>query len=99
MVDKLPALTGAPEWWDVVITWYNKSKTICPWRLEKSFLRISVILWVLASYGPANVEMDENTNIEARPKNLPLAKTNPDKKEQIQRLRPHPSCWKTPLSD
>jgi ferrous iron transport protein B len=41
----------APRWLDVLITMYNKSKTFV-FEAGKVILAISVILWVLASYGP-----------------------------------------------
>jgi ferrous iron transport protein B len=47
----------APRWWDVVLTMYNKSKTFVL-EAGKVILAISVILWVLASYGPP-AKMDE----------------------------------------
>lgn len=40
-----------PRWKDVVITMYNKSKTFVT-EAGKVILAISIILWVLASYGP-----------------------------------------------
>lgn len=46
-----------PRWWDVVLTMYNKSKTFVL-EAGKVILAISVILWVLASYGPP-AKMDE----------------------------------------
>lgn len=42
----------APRWLDVLMTMYNKSKTFV-FEAGKVILAISVILWVLASYGPA----------------------------------------------
>ncbi|UZD23247.1 ferrous iron transport protein B [Algoriphagus halophytocola] len=41
----------APRWLDVLLTMYNKSKTFVL-EAGKVILAISVILWVLASYGP-----------------------------------------------
>ncbi|MEB2777126.1 ferrous iron transport protein B [Algoriphagus sp. D3-2-R+10] len=41
----------APRWLDVIITMYSKSKTFV-FEAGKVILAISVILWVLASYGP-----------------------------------------------
>ncbi len=41
----------APRWLDVLMTMYNKSKTFV-FEAGKVILAISVILWVLASYGP-----------------------------------------------
>ena len=41
----------APRWLDVLLTMYNKSKTFV-FEAGKVILAISVILWVLASYGP-----------------------------------------------
>ena len=40
-----------PRWKDVVFTMYNKSKTFVM-EAGKVILAISVVLWVLASYGP-----------------------------------------------
>ncbi|WP_192349455.1 ferrous iron transport protein B [Algoriphagus sp. Y33] len=41
----------APRWLDVLLTMYNKSKTFV-FEAGKVILAISVVLWVLASYGP-----------------------------------------------
>ncbi|MEB2780636.1 ferrous iron transport protein B [Algoriphagus sp. C2-6-M1] len=41
----------APRWLDVLLTMYNKSRTFVL-EAGKVILAISVILWVLASYGP-----------------------------------------------
>lgn len=41
----------APRWLDVLLTMYNKSKTFVL-EAGKVILAISIILWVLASYGP-----------------------------------------------
>jgi ferrous iron transport protein B len=41
----------APRWLDVLMTMFNKSKTFV-FEAGKVILAISVILWVLASYGP-----------------------------------------------
>lgn len=41
----------APRWFDVLLTMYTKSKTFVL-EAGKVILAISVILWVLASYGP-----------------------------------------------
>jgi len=69
----------APRWWDVVLTMYNKSKTFVM-EAGKVILAISVILWVLASYGPPS-RMDEiRSSGEAK---LATA-TNPEQEEQIQ---------------
>ncbi|WP_026954256.1 ferrous iron transport protein B [Algoriphagus vanfongensis] len=46
-----------PRWKDVVITMYNKSKTFVM-EAGKVILAISVILWVLGSYGPPS-KMEE----------------------------------------
>jgi len=68
----------APRWWDVVLTMYNKSKTFVL-EAGKVILAISVILWVLASYGPP-AKMDEvRATGEAK---LALAAT-PEAEEQI----------------
>jgi len=69
----------APRWWDVVLTMYNKSKTFVM-EAGKVILAISVILWVLASYGPPS-RMDE-IRISGEAK-LATA-TNPEQEEQIQ---------------
>ncbi len=69
----------APRWWDVILTMYNKSKTFVM-EAGKVILAISVILWVLASYGPPS-RMDEiRISSEAK---LAIA-TNPEQEEQIQ---------------
>jgi ferrous iron transport protein B len=47
----------APRWLDVLLTMYSKSKTFVL-EAGKIILAISVVLWVLASYGPSN-RMDE----------------------------------------
>jgi ferrous iron transport protein B len=68
----------APRWWDVILTMYNKSKTFVL-EAGKVILAISVILWVLASYGPP-AKMDEvRAAGEAK---LALAAT-PEAEEQI----------------
>ncbi|MEP0711603.1 MAG: ferrous iron transporter B, partial [Algoriphagus sp.] len=41
----------APRWLDVLMTMFNKSKTFV-FEAGKVILAISIILWVLASYGP-----------------------------------------------
>lgn len=46
-----------PRWKDVVLTMYNKSKTFVT-EAGKVILAISVVLWVLATYGPPS-KMDE----------------------------------------
>lgn len=69
----------APRWWDVILTMYNKSKTFVM-EAGKVILAISVILWVLASYGPPS-RMDE-IRISGEAK-LAIA-TNPEQEEQIQ---------------
>jgi ferrous iron transport protein B len=69
----------APRWLDVVLTMYNKSKTFVM-EAGKVILAISVILWVLASYGPPT-RMDE-IRISGEAK-LATA-TNPEQEEQIQ---------------
>lgn len=68
----------APRWWDVVITMYNKSKTFVL-EAGKVILAISVILWVLASYGPPS-RMDE---IRTRGEEKFESATNPEQEEQI----------------
>lgn len=65
----------APRWLDVLLTMYNKSKTFV-FEAGKVILAISVILWVLASYGPPE-RMDairaqsEARLAEASPKEIP----------------------------
>jgi ferrous iron transport protein B len=68
----------APRWWDVVITMYNKSKTFVL-EAGKVILAISVILWVLASYGPPS-RMDE---IRTTGEEKFAVATNPEQEEQI----------------
>ncbi|MBN7815922.1 ferrous iron transport protein B [Algoriphagus pacificus] len=46
-----------PRWKDVLLTMYNKSRTFVM-EAGKVILAISVVLWVLASYGPPS-RMDE----------------------------------------
>jgi ferrous iron transport protein B len=69
----------APRWWDVVLTMYNKSKTFVM-EAGKVILAISVILWVLASYGPPTRMNEIRISGEAK---LATA-TNPEQEEQIQ---------------
>ncbi|WP_215226560.1 ferrous iron transport protein B [Echinicola shivajiensis] len=52
-----------PRWKDVLITMYSKSKTFV-FAAGKVILTISVILWVLASYGPSSVKEEVIANIE-----------------------------------
>ncbi|MEB2785834.1 ferrous iron transport protein B [Algoriphagus persicinus] len=66
----------APRWLDVLLTMYNKSKTFVL-EAGKVILAISVILWVLASYGPPE-KMDairaesEVKLAQASPEEVPL---------------------------
>jgi ferrous iron transport protein B len=69
----------APRWWDVVLTMYNKSKTFVM-EAGKVILAISVILWVLASYGPPS-RMDE---IRISGETKLATATSPEQEEQIQ---------------
>lgn len=52
-----------PRWKDVLITMYSKSKTFV-FAAGKVILTISVILWVLASYGPSSIREEAIANIE-----------------------------------
>ncbi|WP_075350746.1 ferrous iron transport protein B [Algoriphagus marinus] len=69
----------APRWWDVILTMYNKSRTFVM-EAGKVILAISVILWVLASYGPPS-RMDEIRSTGEQ--KLALA-TSSEMEEQIQ---------------
>ena len=69
----------APRWWDVIITMYNKSRTFVL-EAGKVILAISVILWVLASYGPPS-RMDE-IRISSE-QQLAMA-TSPEEEEEIR---------------
>lgn len=69
----------APRWWDVILTMYNKSRTFVM-EAGKVILAISVILWVLASYGPPS-RMDEIRSTGEQ--KLALA-TSTQMEEQIQ---------------
>src|SRR5690606_1665994 len=66
----------APRWLDVLLTMYNKSKTFVL-EAGKVILAISIILWVLASYGPPE-RMDairaesELKLAEASPEEIPV---------------------------
>lgn len=52
-----------PKWKDVIITMYSKSKTFVL-AAGKIILAMSVILWVLASYGPPSRMEAAITNLE-----------------------------------
>jgi len=53
-----------PRWKDVLITMYGKSKTFV-FEAGKVILTISIVLWVLASYGPSGVREEAISAIEA----------------------------------
>ncbi|GAB3656168.1 ferrous iron transport protein B [Echinicola sediminis] len=53
-----------PRWKDVLITMYSKSKTFVL-EAGKVILAISIVLWVLASYGPSGVREEAIAAIEA----------------------------------
>ncbi|WP_296699753.1 ferrous iron transport protein B [Algoriphagus sp.] len=67
-----------PRWKDVVLTMYNKSKTFVM-EAGKVILAISVVLWVLASYGPPS-RMDEIRQAGEEK----LARATEDQYESIQ---------------
>ncbi|WP_200974982.1 ferrous iron transport protein B [Echinicola sp. 20G] len=52
-----------PRWKDVLITMYSKSKTFV-FAAGKVILTISIILWVLASYGPSSVREETIAKVE-----------------------------------
>ncbi|MDR7129598.1 ferrous iron transport protein B [Algoriphagus sp. 4150] len=66
----------APRWLDVLMTMFNKSKTFV-FEAGKVILAISVVLWVLASYGPPD-RMDairaesEERLAQASPDDIPV---------------------------
>lgn len=68
----------APRWLDVLMTMYNKSKTFV-FEAGKVILAISVILWVLASYGPP--ERMDNIRAESEVK---LAQATPEEIPEIE---------------
>ncbi|MBD8488656.1 ferrous iron transport protein B [Echinicola sp. CAU 1574] len=57
-----------PRWKDVLITMYSKSKTFV-FAAGKVILTISVILWVLASYGPSSVREESIAKVEVPAEN------------------------------
>lgn len=62
-----------PKWKNVWVTIYSKSKTFV-FEAGKVILAISVILWVLASYGPGdNFNQAENIVTELNPELDPLS--------------------------
>lgn len=67
-----------PRWKDVVFTMYNKSKTFVM-EAGKVILAISVVLWVLATYGPPTRMNEIRQNGEER-----LAQAPEDQHESIQ---------------
>ncbi|MFC5623146.1 ferrous iron transport protein B [Algoriphagus winogradskyi] len=68
----------APRWLDVLMTMYNKSKTFV-FEAGKVILAISVILWVLASYGPP--ERMDSIRAESEVK---LAQATPEEIPEIE---------------
>lgn len=68
----------APRWLDVLLTMYNKSKTFVL-EAGKVILAISVILWVLASYGPP--ERMDQVRAEGQSK---LEQAGPDQQAEIE---------------
>ncbi len=78
LMTELPSYR-APRWWDVVLTMYNKSKTFIL-EAGKVILAISVILWVLASYGPPSRMNEIRETAETQ-----LAQTeDPEKIQEIK---------------
>ncbi len=69
----------APRWLDVLTTMYSKSKTFVL-EAGKIILAISVVLWVLASYGPSE-RMDE---IRTRGEIKLATATNPMQVDEIE---------------
>ncbi|WPR77614.1 ferrous iron transport protein B [Algoriphagus sp. NG3] len=68
----------APRWLDVLLTMYNKSKTFVL-EAGKVILAISIVLWVLASYGPP--ERMDAIREEAEAK---IAQSSPDDIPEIE---------------
>lgn len=52
-----------PRWKDVLITMYSKSKTFV-FEAGKVILAISIVLWVLASYGPSSAREEAIAAVE-----------------------------------
>ncbi|QDH78579.1 ferrous iron transport protein B [Echinicola soli] len=52
-----------PRWKDVVITMYSKSKTFV-FEAGKVILAISIVLWVLATYGPSSAREEAMAAVE-----------------------------------
>ncbi len=67
-----------PRWKDVVITMYNKSMTFVT-EAGKVILAISIVLWVLASYGPASRMEAIRAESEER-----IAQASPEEAEEIE---------------
>ncbi len=67
-----------PKWSNVGMTIINKTKTFV-FEAGKVILAISIILWVLASYGPAEMSQAENV-INAR---IERGEIQPDQKENM----------------
>ncbi|GGZ19310.1 ferrous iron transport protein B [Echinicola pacifica] len=53
-----------PRWKDVLITMYSKSKTFVL-EAGKVILAISIVLWVLASYGPSSAREEAIAKVES----------------------------------
>ncbi len=68
----------APRWLDVLLTMYNKSKTFVL-EAGKVILAISIVLWVLASYGPPERMDAIRTEAEAK-----IAQSPPDEIPEIE---------------
>ncbi|MCE7053832.1 ferrous iron transport protein B [Algoriphagus sp. AGSA1] len=68
----------APRWLDVLLTMYNKSKTFVL-EAGKVILAISIVLWVLASYGPPERMDSIRTEAEAK-----IAQSSPDEIAEIE---------------
>ncbi|MDN3669278.1 ferrous iron transport protein B [Echinicola jeungdonensis] len=60
-----------PRWKDVLITMYSKSKTFV-FAAGKVILTISVILWVLASYGPSSIREQAIAEVPLPEANAPV---------------------------
>jgi len=93
---ELPSFPALQDGGRLSITSITKSKTFCHGGWKSPILAISVILWVPAFVMDRQSRMDENEIIRPR-QNLHCNKSQ-KQEEQIQALRPHPSCWENSLN-
>ena len=63
-----------PRWRNVGLTVIEKSKTFV-WEAGKIILAVSVVLWVLASYGPADVASSNSDDATSENPYIPVATT------------------------